>query len=114
MKPDRFTGNNLAKWILITVGMTGILYLTFFLFLMYNRKNITLPAPPDSMTVITPTLIPTSTLTPTVTPLPSRKPTPAKALFCGGIAGRPCPAGYVCKLAGNYPDAGGTCYLIHN
>lgn len=31
--------------------------------------------------------------------------------FCGGIAAGQfqCPAGYTCKLAGNYPDAGGTC-----
>jgi hypothetical protein len=30
-------------------------------------------------------------------------------LFCGGIAGFPCPDGMRCKLDGNYPDAGGTC-----
>jgi hypothetical protein len=35
--------------------------------------------------------------------------TPAQTLFCGGIAGKTCPAGYHCKLDGNYPDAGGTC-----
>lgn len=29
--------------------------------------------------------------------------------FCGGIAGFPCPGGYVCNLDGNYPDAGGKC-----
>ena len=29
--------------------------------------------------------------------------------FCGGIAGVECPAGYRCKLDGNYPDAGGIC-----
>ncbi len=32
--------------------------------------------------------------------------------MCGGIAGIQCPAGYKCKLAGSYPDAGGTCYPI--
>lgn len=29
--------------------------------------------------------------------------------MCGGFAGIQCPAGYECKLAGNYPDAAGTC-----
>ena len=29
--------------------------------------------------------------------------------FCGGIAGLPCAEGWNCALAGNYPDAGGTC-----
>ena len=29
--------------------------------------------------------------------------------FCGGIAGIECPAGYICKLEGNFPDAGGSC-----
>lgn len=29
--------------------------------------------------------------------------------FCGGIAGKMCPAGYYCKYDGTYPDAGGTC-----
>lgn len=31
--------------------------------------------------------------------------------FCGGIApgAFPCNTGLVCKLDGNYPDAGGTC-----
>lgn len=29
--------------------------------------------------------------------------------FCGGIAGIQCKEGYICKLEGNYPDAGGKC-----
>ena len=29
--------------------------------------------------------------------------------FCGGIAAFSCPAGWQCKLDGNYPDAGGKC-----
>ncbi|KKQ53021.1 hypothetical protein A2865_02730 [Candidatus Woesebacteria bacterium RIFCSPHIGHO2_01_FULL_39_17] len=29
--------------------------------------------------------------------------------FCGGIAGIECLPGYICKLEGNYPDAGGYC-----
>jgi len=29
--------------------------------------------------------------------------------MCGGFAGIQCPQGYDCKLAGNYPDASGTC-----
>lgn len=40
--------------------------------------------------------------TPTVTISPLGK-------FCGGIAAIQCPAGYTCKLDGNYPDAGGRC-----
>ena len=35
--------------------------------------------------------------------------TPKAAIFCGGIAGKTCPAGLQCKLDGTYPDAGGTC-----
>lgn len=35
--------------------------------------------------------------------------TTTQAIFCGGIAGIACPAGYSCKLEGSYPDAGGTC-----
>lgn len=30
-------------------------------------------------------------------------------ISCGGIAGKECPTGSVCKLDGNYPDAGGVC-----
>lgn len=29
--------------------------------------------------------------------------------FCGGFAGKDCLQGYICKLDGNYPDAGGKC-----
>ncbi|CAE6416583.1 unnamed protein product [Rhizoctonia solani] len=29
--------------------------------------------------------------------------------FCGGIAGFKCNKGLLCKLDGNYPDAGGVC-----
>lgn len=42
----------------------------------------------------------------------SVNPSPATSTenqFCGGIAGKPCPTGYECKLDGNYPDAGGKC-----
>ncbi len=35
--------------------------------------------------------------------------TDSSASFCGGIAGVRCPASYICKLEGTYPDAGGTC-----
>lgn len=36
---------------------------------------------------------------------------PSGGKFCGGIApgAFPCPEGYVCKLDGAYPDAGGHC-----
>lgn len=34
---------------------------------------------------------------------------PKDGIFCGGIAGIECPKGYMCRLDGNYPDAGGTC-----
>jgi hypothetical protein len=37
---------------------------------------------------------------------PSGQPTPA---FCGGIAGKMCPHGYICEYDGTYPDAGGKC-----
>jgi eight-cysteine-cluster-containing protein len=30
-------------------------------------------------------------------------------IFCGGIGGLPCPAGFKCRLEGSYPDAGGVC-----
>jgi len=30
-------------------------------------------------------------------------------IFCGGIAGLPCPEGYTCKLSSTSPDAGGVC-----
>jgi hypothetical protein len=33
----------------------------------------------------------------------------SKEEFCGGFAGIACPEGYVCKLEGKYPDAGGVC-----
>ena len=39
-------------------------------------------------------------------------PASSNKLFCGGIAGLTCPAGYSCKLDGNYPDAGGTCVSV--
>lgn len=34
---------------------------------------------------------------------------PETGQFCGGFAGKSCPAGYRCQLDGNYPDAGGKC-----
>jgi len=40
---------------------------------------------------------------------PSLAPKTNKNMFCGGIAGKPCPTGYDCKYDGTYPDAGGTC-----
>ncbi|OHB12316.1 MAG: hypothetical protein A3G46_01910 [Candidatus Zambryskibacteria bacterium RIFCSPLOWO2_12_FULL_39_16] len=41
------------------------------------------------------------------------KPTSTEGKFCGGIApgAFPCPTGYVCKLDGAYPDAGGHCVV---
>ncbi len=32
--------------------------------------------------------------------------------ICGGIANIQCPAGYTCRLDGNYPDAGGVCVSL--
>lgn len=29
--------------------------------------------------------------------------------FCGGILGIECPAGFICNIQDNSPDAGGTC-----
>jgi hypothetical protein len=40
--------------------------------------------------------------------LRAQKP-PESGKFCGGIAGIPCLSGYICKLDGTHPDAGGTC-----
>lgn len=40
---------------------------------------------------------------------PAQTVPPGGELFCGGIGGVSCPAGYTCKLDGNYPDAGGHC-----
>lgn len=60
----------------------------------------------------TPTPIPTPSPSPTPSSSPAVTPTPApssQAQFCGGIAGISCPAGFTCKLDGNYPDAGGVC-----
>ena len=34
---------------------------------------------------------------------------PTAGQHCGGIAGIPCPDGYLCSLDGTYPDASGTC-----
>lgn len=34
---------------------------------------------------------------------------PDEEIFCGGIAGLPCPDGMTCELDGDYPDAGGHC-----
>lgn len=50
--------------------------------------------------------------TQTFTPRPSVSASPTTTgQFCGGIApgAFPCPAGYSCKLDGDYPDAGGRC-----
>lgn len=33
-------------------------------------------------------------------------------IFCGGIAGIPCPEGMACILDGDYPDAGGQCVPV--
>jgi hypothetical protein len=45
----------------------------------------------------------------TPTPLPSVTPTPPGTTMCGGIAGKTCPAGQMCQMSANYPDASGTC-----
>jgi hypothetical protein len=37
------------------------------------------------------------------------EPTAESGIMCGGIAGKTCPAGYVCQMTANYPDASGTC-----
>ena len=36
-------------------------------------------------------------------------PTAINQIFCGGLAGKTCPAGYVCRYDSNNPNAGGTC-----
>lgn len=64
------------------------------IFLLESRINSkTTPTPtPTSSTSITPTII-------------------VGRIFCGGIAGVACPSGFVCKLDGAYPDAGGMCEI---
>lgn len=37
------------------------------------------------------------------------KQTNAIGQYCGGFAGKICPAGLTCKLDGDYPDASGKC-----
>ncbi len=56
---------------------------------------------------------------PTPSPAPAARPRPVPTIIipspspgnimCGGIAGKPCPAGYACRYLGSYPDASGTC-----
>lgn len=36
-------------------------------------------------------------------------PTSPEGQFCGGFAGKICPAGFTCVFDGSYPDAGGKC-----
>lgn len=52
-----------------------------------------------------PTLAPSIPLS----PIPSRSSDKAEGKMCGGIAAIQCPTGFICKLDGSYPDAGGTC-----
>jgi len=42
-------------------------------------------------------------------PMPTSTAPGAEGKSCGGIAAFPCPNGYVCKLDGTFPDAGGHC-----
>ncbi len=69
-------------------------------------KNI----PVQTQFIFHPTIIPTPTffLYPTNIPTPSSTQTKI-SIFCGGIAGKTCPAGYECIIDESYPDAGGTC-----
>ncbi|CAE6444168.1 unnamed protein product [Rhizoctonia solani] len=46
------------------------------------------------------------TITISAAPLPDPAPLGG---FCGGIIGIQCEKGLVCKLEGNFPDAGGIC-----
>lgn len=44
-----------------------------------------------------------------VSPTGSRQGQSIEGQFCGGITAFQCPDGYMCKLDGDYPDAGGKC-----
>lgn len=55
-------------------------------------------------------LFPQQKVTPRSLPISTPTPSPiVEKISCGGIAGKQCPTGYVCKLDGKYPDAGGYC-----
>jgi len=86
--------NYLIKLIIGYSIFTGIIAIVF-LYFFTSKQNIPQPQIP----AITPSITINS---PTGTPIPDN-------IFCGGIAGIQCPAGYTCKLSGNYPDAGGVC-----
>jgi len=63
------------------------------------------PTPaPTQIPTVPPTQTPIPTAVPTTTPIPTSTP-----IFCGGIAGLPCPTDFYCQLDGDYPDAGGIC-----
>jgi len=104
MLKSQLANKNIAKWLIVCASMVGVLYLLFFLLLVLNQKTLTLPAPPDSASFPTPTSTSPPSQTPTAIPSPV-----SQGKFCGGIAGIQCPTGLMCKLDGNYPDAGGTC-----
>ncbi len=46
--------------------------------------------------------------------IPTQTPVYQEDVFCGGIAGMPCPSGFICELDGNYPDAGGWCVRVND
>src|SRR6266480_3075801 len=104
MKGQKVYNKTLLKFITAYALFTGIIAWVFlyFLFAHFQKTNQILvpPTEPTATPVVSVTQIPTPSAAST---------TPAQGKFCGGIAGIQCPAGYFCKLAGNYPDAGGTC-----
>jgi len=88
--------NSLLKMTVALSVFTGIIGAILFLAILKN--------PPKSPRQSYPTpSVTTATPTPEII-----SPTPTD-LFCGGIAGKQCPAGYSCKYDNTYPDASGKC-----
>ncbi len=87
----------LALSLLITILGISTIVLTY--------QNIQLKQQIDALSRSK--LEPSPTMAPSPTP-PQISPTTAQ-MMCGGIAGIPCPSGYVCQMTAMYPDASGTC-----
>lgn len=87
-----------AKLVATGFLLTSLFAATFLVAYQSTRRTETKAALKEvpQAEIIIPASIPRTTIE-----------TPAS--FCGGIAGIACPEEYMCKLDGDYPDAGGTC-----
>jgi len=95
-QPEQKKPFKIALWKKIIIVLSAPIFVMGLL-------NIFLPTEQQTPTTasLSPTLIPTL--------IPSPTSTSAEGKMCGGIAAFPCPTGYMCKLDGDYPDAGGKC-----